>query len=205
VLELVRLSGKERRMPTELSGGERQRVALARALVLEPDILLLDEPLSALDPKLRKQVREELRALQRRVGITFLFVTHDQEEALSMSDRIAVMHKGLVEQAGTPHELYFRPRTRFVAEFLGAIDWIGPVGVRPEVTRLERGADAAGRAARVERSVFLGNCNHVHARLESGELAVAEVACAEAVYSVGDAVRVVWNPADELNLPEAAK
>src|SRR5690349_798603 len=102
VLELVQLTGKESRSPAQISGGERQRVALARSLVLAPDVLLLDEPLSALDPNLRKQVRAELKSLQRSVGITFLFVTHDQEEALSMSDRIAVMNAGELEQVGTP-------------------------------------------------------------------------------------------------------
>src|SRR3954469_16810593 len=108
-LELVQLSGKEDRLPAQLSGGERQRVALARSLVLQPDVLLLDEPLSALDPNLRKQVRAELKSLQRRVGTTFLFVTHDQEEALSLSDQIAVMNKGLLEQVGTPEDIYLRP------------------------------------------------------------------------------------------------
>src|SRR4029077_14951469 len=101
-LELVQLAGKESRYPSQLSGGERQRVALARSLVLEPEVLLLDEPLAALDPKLRKQMRIELNELQRRVGITFLFVTHDQEEAMSMSDAIAVMNAGRIEQVGTP-------------------------------------------------------------------------------------------------------
>src|SRR5579864_8121751 len=137
-LELVRLTGKEERRPAELSGGERQRVALARSLVVEPDVLLLDEPLAALDPKLRKQMRIELKELQRRVGITFLFVTHDQEEALSMSDSIAVMNQGRVEQVGTPEDVYLRPRTRFVAGFLGAVNWIGGAGLRPEVTRICR-------------------------------------------------------------------
>src|SRR5713226_818371 len=106
VLDQVRLTGKETRMPSELSGGERQRVALARSLVLARDVLLLDEPLSALDPQLRRQLRAELKDLQRRVGITFLFVTHDQEEALSLSDRIAIMDAGVIEQIGTPEDLY---------------------------------------------------------------------------------------------------
>ena len=109
MLDLVQLAGKESRRPAQLSGGERQRVALARSLVLEPDVLLLDEPLSALDPNLRKQVRAELKAIQRRVGITFLFVTHDQEEALSLSDRLGVMNKGRLEQFGTPEEIYLSP------------------------------------------------------------------------------------------------
>jgi spermidine/putrescine transport system ATP-binding protein len=118
-LELVRISALSRRSPAELSGGEKQRVALARALVNEPQVLLLDEPLAALDLKLRKELQQELRALQRRTGITFIYVTHDQDEALSMSDRIAVMDHGQVVQLGTGEELYERPRTRFVAQFLG--------------------------------------------------------------------------------------
>src|SRR5713101_3743742 len=164
VLELVQLSGKETRRPTEISGGERQRVALARSLVLAPDVLLLDEPLSALDPQLRKQVRAELKDLQRRVGVTFLFVTHDQEEALSMSDRIAVMNGGVVEQVGTPQEIYRRPRTRFVATFLGAMNWIDGVGVRPEALRLS--CATPGRKATVAGSVFLGSMLQVEAKLE---------------------------------------
>src|SRR6266404_9644839 len=124
-LALVELSGKESRYPAQLSGGERQRVALARSLVMNPDVLLLDEPLAALDPKLRKQMRVELKALQTRVGTTFLFVTHDQEEALSMSDSIAVMNSGRIEQIGTPEDVYLRPGNRFVAGFLGAVNWIG--------------------------------------------------------------------------------
>src|SRR5205085_7381015 len=138
VLDQVSLTGKESRKPTELSGGERQRVAVARSLVLAPDVLLLDEPLSALDPQLRKHVRGELKDLQRRIGVTFLFVTHDQEEALAMSDHIAVMNQGAVEQTGAPREIYNRPRTRFVASFLGAMNWINGVGVRPECTRICR-------------------------------------------------------------------
>src|SRR6185369_9849927 len=123
-LEMVELTGKESRYPAQLSGGERQRVALARSLVVNPDVLLLDEPLAALDPKLRKQMRTELKALQARVGTTFLFVTHDQEEALSMSDSIAVLNGGRVEQVGAPEDIYLRPKTRFVAGFLGAVNWI---------------------------------------------------------------------------------
>jgi spermidine/putrescine transport system ATP-binding protein len=120
VLELVQLTGKESRYPAQLSGGERQRVALARSLVLEPDVLLLDEPLSALDPNLRKQVRAELKNIQRQTGITFLFVTHDQEEALSLSDRLGVMNGGELQQVGTPQDLYLRPRTRFRGVVPGA-------------------------------------------------------------------------------------
>jgi spermidine/putrescine transport system ATP-binding protein len=118
-IELVELSGLGGRRPTQLSGGQQQRVALARALVLRPALLLLDEPLGALDAKIRKQLRIELKALQEEVGITFVFVTHDQEEALSMSDRVAVMSNGKIEQVGTPSEVYEDPGTVFVADFLG--------------------------------------------------------------------------------------
>jgi len=118
-LELVRLGDLGGRRPHELSGGQQQRVALARALVMEPKVLLLDEPLGALDLQLRRAMQVELRQLQRKLGATFLYVTHDQEEALAMSDRIAVMRDGRVEQVGTPEEVYLRPATRFVAQFLG--------------------------------------------------------------------------------------
>jgi spermidine/putrescine transport system ATP-binding protein len=119
VLELVDLPGKEERSVSQLSGGEKQRVALARALVLEPAVLLLDEPLGALDQKLRHEMQVELRRLRERLGITFIFVTHDQEEALVMADRIAVINRGSLEQVGAGEEIYERPRTRFVAEFMG--------------------------------------------------------------------------------------
>ncbi len=118
-LELVHLEGYERRRTNQLSGGQQQRVALARALVNRPNVLLLDEPLGALDLKLRKRLQVELKRIQMEVGITFVYVTHDQEEALTMSDRIAVMHRGKVEQLGSAEELYERPRTRFVADFIG--------------------------------------------------------------------------------------
>jgi spermidine/putrescine transport system ATP-binding protein len=118
-LALVRLEGMEKRRPSQLSGGQQQRVALARALILNPAVLLLDEPLGALDAKLRKALQIELKALQEEVGITFIYVTHDQEEALTMSDRLAVMSNGRVEQVGTPNEVYEEPRTIYVADFLG--------------------------------------------------------------------------------------
>ncbi|WP_457770820.1 ABC transporter ATP-binding protein [Phycobium rhodophyticola] len=118
-LELVRLDGFAERMPSDLSGGQQQRVALARALACEPRLLLLDEPLSALDYKLRKEMQGELKRIQRETGTTFVFVTHDQEEALAMSDRIAVMRQGHLEQVGTPSDIYDRPASAFVAEFIG--------------------------------------------------------------------------------------
>lgn len=123
-LEMVRLRHLERRRPTELSGGQQQRVALARALVIRPTVLLLDEPLGALDLKLRKQMQGELKDLQQQVGITFVYVTHDQEEALTMSDRIAVMSDGHVLQEGSPREIYERPATRFVADFIGLTNFL---------------------------------------------------------------------------------
>ncbi len=119
VLEMVKLTGMERRVPKQLSGGQQQRIALARALIKLPNVLLLDEPLGALDLKLRKEMQVELKAIQQKVGITFVYVTHDQGEALSMSDRIAVMSQGKVRQIGTPLEIYERPNNRFVADFIG--------------------------------------------------------------------------------------
>ena len=201
VLDLVQLSGKESRKPAQLSGGERQRVALARSLVLEPDVLLLDEPLSALDPNLRKQVRAELKAIQRRVGITFLFVTHDQEEALSLSDRLGVMNQGRLEQIGTPEEIYLHPSTRFVASFLGAVNWIGEVGVRPEAMRIAREPSCNGhrsRPATILHSTFLGNCVHVETRLSDGSPAVIEISRLGETFASGESVHLWWEPADEL-------
>jgi spermidine/putrescine transport system ATP-binding protein len=123
-LEMVQLTGMDRRKPKQLSGGQQQRVALARALVKTPDVLLLDEPLGALDLKLRKEMQLELKALQQQLGITFIYVTHDQEEALTMSDRIAVMSKGRVQQMGTPVEIYERPSNKFVADFIGESNFL---------------------------------------------------------------------------------
>ncbi len=120
ILELVRLPGLEQRYPDQLSGGQQQRVALARSLVLEPEVLLLDEPLAALDRKLRLEMQMELRRIQRAVGITFIYVTHDQKEALSLSDRMAIMKEGRIVQVGTPQQIYEHPRTAFVADFMGA-------------------------------------------------------------------------------------
>lgn len=130
-LELVQLGGYERRKPSQLSGGQQQRVALARALVLNPAVLLLDEPLGALDAKLRKSLQIELKALQEQVGITFIYVTHDQEEALTMSDRLAVMSNGRVEQEGAPREVYEEPATAYVADFLGVSNLMGATAHGP--------------------------------------------------------------------------
>lgn len=203
-LAMVQLTGKESRLPAQLSGGEKQRVAVARALAVKPDVLLLDEPLAALDPKLRRQMRGELKELQRRIGITFLFVTHDQEEALSLSDQIAVMNGGRLEQIASPQEIYGKPASRFVAGFMGTVNWIGNVGIRPEATRIAAhppGNGAHARPGQVVGADFLGNCFHVRARLDSGEFAIAEIPCHQAGFQAGDAVHVWWRESDEMNLP----
>jgi spermidine/putrescine transport system ATP-binding protein len=141
ILRLVDLAGVERRKPRQLSGGQQQRVALARALVNRPQVLLLDEPLGALDLKLRKQMQLELKSLQHELGITFVHVTHDQEEAMTMADQIAVMNKGRIEQLGTPTELYERPRTAFVARFLGASNLLPGQVAASGVVRLDGGGE----------------------------------------------------------------
>jgi ABC-type sugar transport system ATPase subunit len=201
---MVRLADKHKRLPAQLSGGEKQRVALARSLVLEPSVLLLDEPLAALDLQLRRAMRSELKAMQRRSGVAFLFVTHDQEEALAMSDEIALMNHGRIEQMGTPREVYRAPATRFAANFLGAMNWIGGAGVRPECLKVLRSVSrnpASGRRAQVTQTLFLGNSVHVIMRLESGEEATAELPGAATDFAPGDAVDVNWSSADEMRFP----
>ncbi|MCC7322179.1 MAG: ABC transporter ATP-binding protein [Rubellimicrobium sp.] len=171
-LELVALGGYGRRRPSELSGGQRQRVALARALVNRPRVLLLDEPLGALDLKLREAMQEELRTLQRNLGITFVFVTHDQGEALSMADRVAVFNEGRIVQVGSPEEIYSRPAAPFVADFVGSSNVLAPAQVaalggpavfaslRPEAIRLT--APGAGRQDGTVRAVrYLGTSSRV--------------------------------------------
>jgi ABC-type Fe3+/spermidine/putrescine transport system ATPase subunit len=148
-------------------------------------------------------VRTELKALQRRLGTTFVFVTHDQEEALSMSDRIAVMHKGRLEQTGTPEDIYLRPCSRFVAGFLGAVNWIDGIGVRPEATRISRQepeSPARSVPGVIESMIFLGNCFHVGTRLQTGERIVAEVSRLEPPFTTGETVHAWWHPSDELNV-----
>jgi len=165
-LELVQLSGYGKRRPHQLSGGQQQRVALARALVLEPAVLLLDEPLGALDAKLRHSLRAELTSLQREVGITFVFVTHDQEEALEMSNRLVVMDGGRIMQLGTPEEVYNEPLTEFVADFLGVtnlldVECVTDSGFRRSVRYGEFTLEAqapAGHAAGVARAVIRPEC-----------------------------------------------
>ncbi|MBY0505901.1 MAG: ABC transporter ATP-binding protein [Bryobacteraceae bacterium] len=204
-LEMVQLAAKADRRPAQMSGGEKQRAALARSLVLAPDLLLLDEPLSALDPNLRQQVRHELKALQRRVGITFLMVTHDQEEALSLADRITLLNQGRVEQVGTPQEIYLAPANRFTANFLGEMNWLDDVGVRPESTRLSHQAPEPGvrvHPGQVTQSTFLGDCYHIQAEIGGGRQLMARVPRSQNGYHPGDRVHVWWQAADELHLPQ---
>jgi putative spermidine/putrescine transport system ATP-binding protein len=217
MLDLVGLSTQADRYPHQMSGGQQQRVALARALAIEPQVLLLDEPLSALDAKVRRQLRDEIRRIQIMVGTTTLFVTHDQEEALALGDRIGVMAAGRLEQIAAPAELYDRPRTRFVAEFVGLTNRItgtatsdevdllgqriplldGSAGpgavtalVRPESVRLTPDPDGRAHVAAVS---FLGSVCRVQATLPSGELVVAQMAASESGDLVpGTAVRVTF-------------
>ncbi len=230
VLGLVHLEGFERRRSNQLSGGQQQRVALARALVNRPNVLLLDEPLGALDLKLRRQLQLELKRIQTEVGITFVYVTHDQEEALTMSDRIAVMNAGKVEQLGTPEELYERPATRFVADFIGttnllhgviepdgsvrltsgesarvAHDGVGPgaeveISVRPEAITLVP-ADAQGAIrGLIEQAAYLGGTVSYQVRTAGG-LSLSVLAQKTGVrLPVGSEVAVAWSPADALVL-----
>jgi len=206
-LERVGLRAEAKRRPRQLSGGQQQRVALARALVNRPTVLLLDEPLGALDLKLRKRLQLELKDIQRDVGITFVYVTHDQEEALTMSDRIAVMKDGLVEQVGSPEDVYERPATTFVAGFIGVSNFlpgelVGAVSgshaiVRPE--KLTVGGAGPGVDGLLESSVYLGTSTQLVVRLpdESSLTALVPNTGEEARRNLpqpGDQVRLSWQP-----------
>jgi len=208
-LDMVRLSELGGRKPLQLSGGQRQRVALARAIVNEPEVLLLDEPLGALDLKLRQEMQTELKRIQQEVGITFIYVTHDQEEALTMSDRLAVLNLGQIEQIGTPVEVYERPATEFVAGFIGISNLIDRDGhrltVRPEkVHLLLDDAEPAPPGAHIESGVvdevvYLGVVTRYRVSLEGGGQLVAvrqnlATAAAEALEARGRRVRVAWHP-----------
>ncbi|HEY3755531.1 MAG TPA: ABC transporter ATP-binding protein [Opitutaceae bacterium] len=161
-LDGVALKGFEHRKPDQLSGGQRQRVALARALVCEPKVLLLDEPLSALDAKLRKAMQIELKQLQRRTGLSFVFVTHDQQEALTLSDRIAIMNAGRIEQMGTPEEIYRRPRTAFAADFIGQANLI-VLRVEARAADLVRLRSAEGWSAKLPAGEVPAGANEITA------------------------------------------
>jgi putative spermidine/putrescine transport system ATP-binding protein len=201
-LRLVRLDGLAERRPAQLSGGQQQRVALARAIVFKPDILLLDEPLGALDRKLREELQVELKQLQRTLGVTTLLVTHDQEEALSLSDRIMVLDKGRTQQVSAPGEAYLRPANRFVAEFLGIANFVGLAGggqgvLRPERVRLS--TDGTGKPARIVEAVYLGQMVRYHLALDGADHGAPMIAAAPFVgpaHAVGSAVKVSWDAAD---------
>ena len=199
-LKQVRLEGYGERKPSQLSGGQRQRVALARALVNRPSVLLLDEPLGALDLKLREQMQIELKELQREVGITFIFVTHDQEEALTMSDRIAVFNNGKIEQLGTPREIYENPVSSFVSEFVGQTNKIvidgTRINIRPESVSVSKSKASGNRSlpGNLRDVIFVGaitrylvdtNCGPVISVVPEGDL------------KVGDAVTVSWEKEKE--------
>jgi sulfate transport system ATP-binding protein len=172
LLEVVGLSGYHKRYPNQLSGGQRQRMALARALAVEPRVLLLDEPFGALDAKVRAELREWLRRLHDEVHVTTVLVTHDQEEAMTVSDRIAVMDHGRIEQVGGPRELYDRPANRFVMGFLGPVSQVGGNLVRPHDISISPAPEDGARQAEVSRIVHLGFEVRVELQLE-GEGAVS--------------------------------
>ena len=198
-LELVALPGYGQRKPSQLSGGQRQRVALARALVNKPRVLLLDEPLGALDLKLREAMQEELKTLQRHLGITFVFVTHDQSEALSMADRVAVFNAGKIVQVGVPEDIYYRPAVPFVADFVGSSNVLPPeltgasamAAIRPEAVKLT----GQGIAATVTAISFLGAASRV--TLEAnGTKITALLARDDLRPVVGQQVQLSWDSAD---------
>jgi putative spermidine/putrescine transport system ATP-binding protein len=213
MLELVRLPGMANRKPAQLSGGQRQRVALARALINRPRVLLLDEPLGALDLKLRQQMQIELKALQQQVGITFVYVTHDQEEALTMSDRLAVFNQGRIEQIGAPSDIYEHPATAFVAGFVGISNLVGGLlaqaiigapetfSIRPEKIRIVA-PDAAVPAemcsvvGRIRDVVYLGVHTRYLVELAGGDLTVVaqnlDTTSMDALATRGRQVRLVW-------------
>ena len=204
-LALVRLEGLGDRKPVQLSGGQRQRVALARAIVNRPTVLLLDEPLGALDLKLRQEMQVFLKALQRDLGMTFVYVTHDQEEALTMSDRIAVFNHGRIEQIGPPAEVYEHPQTEFVAGFVGISNVLERDGrrftVRPEKVHMhdEEGGGGGGETGRIRDVVYAGMVTRYVVELDrGGELIVVkqnlETSSAEALEARGKRVRLEWRP-----------
>jgi putative spermidine/putrescine transport system ATP-binding protein len=212
MLDKVRLPGLGDRKPVQLSGGQRQRVALARAIVNGPPVLLLDEPLGALDLKLRQEMQIFLKALQRDLGITFVYVTHDQEEALTMSDRLAVFNEGRIEQVGPPAEVYEHPQTEFVAGFVGVSNVLERGGrritIRPEkITMVEDDGRAEGEPGLVREVVYVGMVTRYIVDLDSGgELVVVrqnlETSSQQALEDRGKRVRLQWKPEHTYEIPK---
>ncbi len=211
VLERVRLPNVASRRPVQLSGGQRQRVALARAIVNSPSVLLLDEPLGALDLKLRQEMQVFLKALQRDLGITFIYVTHDQEEALTMSDRLAVFNEGRIEQIGTPADVYEHPQTEFVAGFVGVSNVFERDGrritIRPEKIHMSDGDGGPGEPGVVREVVYVGSVTRYLVDLDAGgELVVVrqnlETSSQDVLEARGKRVRLEWKPEHTYALPK---
>ena len=205
-LAQIRLEGFENRKPAQLSGGQRQRVALARALVNRPSVLLLDEPLGALDLKLREQMQIELKQLQREVGITFIFVTHDQEEALTMSDRIAVFNHGKIEQLGTPREIYDNPKSAFVSEFVGQTNRIeiegAKVNIRPEFITVSKSNATGDRvlSGKLSDVIFVGASTRYLVKTEAGHSIISTHL--DGTANVGEEVTVAWQREKEFRVQQ---
>jgi putative spermidine/putrescine transport system ATP-binding protein len=211
VLERVRLPSVAARKPVQLSGGQRQRVALARAIVNSPTVLLLDEPLGALDLKLRQEMQVFLKALQRDLGITFVYVTHDQEEALTMSDRMAVFNEGRVEQLGSPADVYEHPQTEFVAGFVGVSNLLDRAGrkitIRPEKIHMRNDDGGPGEPGVIREVVYVGMVTRYVVDLDSGgELVVIkqnlETSSQQALEDRGKRVRLEWKPEHTYEIPK---
>ena len=195
MLQLVQLEEYGKRRPDQLSGGQRQRIAIARAVANEPKVLLLDEPLGALDLKLRRQMQLELKRLQKQLGITFIYITHDQEEAVNMSDRIAVMHQGVLEQVGTPNEVYYHPRTSYVADFVGNANiWHcggDTFAIRSENVLMNGEEPCVHEAVVLEKS-FAGGQLRILFQLSDGQKITAGRYGIDAEVQVGSSVRIGW-------------
>lgn len=195
MLELVQLQGFGKRMPDQLSGGQRQRVAIARAVINEPKVLLLDEPLGALDLKLRRQMQLELKRIQKQLGITFIYITHDQEEAINMSDRIAVMREGRFEQIGTPNEIYYAPQTSYVASFVGDANIYRAEGktyaVRAENVLMD-GEEVCTHPAVIKEKSFAGGQLRIVFELEDGQLITANRYGIDTHMAEGQKVKIGW-------------
>lgn len=197
MLKLVQLGDYGKRKPEQLSGGQRQRIAIARAVANEPKVLLLDEPLGALDLKLRRQMQLELKRLQKQLGITFIYITHDQEEAINMSDRIAVMNRGVLEQVGTPNEIYYRPRTAYVADFVGNANVWRRNGetfaIRSENV-LMNGEEPCVHEAVVREKSFAGGQLRILFELQDGQNITASRYGIDSEVRVGSKIRIGWKP-----------